>query len=119
MDVGLDDPLQREPLRFDLGDELVRVVIGDPSGGIVDIHHGIDDRTGVGVRIPHDIADRIGHRIKMARDIGDDIHIHGVFSHGHLLRLRFFARHLKPAPRRRVEHIHTMEFFVKEADCAA
>jgi hypothetical protein len=45
MDVGLDDPLQLQAVVLDVGDDLVGMIVGDAASGIVDVHHGIDERT--------------------------------------------------------------------------
>jgi len=44
--MGLDQPFEVKVLVADKGDDLVGVGIGDASGGIVDVHHGIDDGAG-------------------------------------------------------------------------
>jgi hypothetical protein len=41
---------------------LVGVIIGDPAGGIVDVHDGIDDGAGIAVRVLDHIADGVGDR---------------------------------------------------------
>ena len=89
VDMGFDQPFDRQALDADKGDDLLGVVIGDPPGGIVDVHHAVDDRAGVAGGVADDIADRVGGRIEKAGHFGLYGQIDG---HGELLSPRRSAR---------------------------
>ena len=85
MDMGLDQPLDREAVRLDEGDDLVGVVVGDAPGGVVDVHDGIDDGAGVRRRVLDDVGDRVGRRVEEGGDVRTDVHV-GFVCHRRFLR---------------------------------
>ena len=54
------------------------MVIGDAAGGVVDIHHAVDDGAGTGRRVLDHVADRVGRRVEERGDLGCDGHVHGI-----------------------------------------
>jgi hypothetical protein len=83
VDMGLDQPFQRQAPVADMGDQLVGMVIGDAAGGIVDVHHGIDDGAGVRSGVLHHIADGVRGGIEEALHLGlyGQVNLYG---HGNL-----------------------------------
>ena len=64
MHMRLDQPFHLEPVVTNEGDDPVGAVIGDTPGGIVDIHHRIDHRAGLGVRVLDHIGNGVGWRVE-------------------------------------------------------
>ncbi len=81
--MGLDQPLQLEAVFLDEGDDLVGMIIGDAAGGVVDVHHAVDDGAGIAVRILDHIADRVRCRVEEGRDVGFDRHVDRIICSTH------------------------------------
>ena len=81
VDMGFDDPLNRQSLRFNLSDQFIRVIVGDPACRVVDVHHAVDDGAGSARRVFHDIADRVRRLVKEGLNTGFDVHIYWIVSH--------------------------------------
>jgi hypothetical protein len=58
VDVGLEDPVDLEPLLANEGDELIRRLHRSAAGGGIVIQYGVDNRAVPGRGIPHDIVIR-------------------------------------------------------------
>jgi hypothetical protein len=60
---------------------LVGVTVGDPAGGIIDVHDGIDDGAGLGGRVLDHIADGVGVGVEESLDLWCDGHVHWIVRH--------------------------------------
>jgi hypothetical protein len=85
VDVAFYDPLQLQALAFDPFDDLIGIVMGDPSGGQINVHHAINDRAGLGIRVFHQIGDCVAVVVKETLDRGRAAHIDRVGLHFGLL----------------------------------
>ena len=75
MDVGLDQPFEPPAVAPDMVDDAVGAVVCDAARRVVDVHHRIDDRAGVGRGIAHDVADRVGRCVEERHDLGLDAQV--------------------------------------------
>src|SRR5688500_19146944 len=73
--MRFDKPLDLEALLLHEADDLIGRLISDAAGGVVDVHHAVDDGASVGIGILDDIADRIGRLVEECRDLGLDAEI--------------------------------------------
>ncbi len=55
MDMGLDQPFKCQAVFLDMGDDLIGIIIGDPTRCIIDIHDAIDHGAGGRIGVFHDI----------------------------------------------------------------
>jgi hypothetical protein len=70
MNMGLDLPLQVQLMRCDISDDLISMIICDPSRRVINIHNAIDHGTGVGIGILDHIANRVGGRVEEGFNLG-------------------------------------------------
>ena len=69
VEVGLENPLDLQPLLTDEGDELVRRFRRRAASGGVVIQYGVDNRTVSRREIPNDMAGRVGWLVKERRHL--------------------------------------------------
>ncbi len=60
MGVGLEQPLDLEPLRLDMGEDGIRGISGHRARGGVVVEHRVDDRAFAAARRAYHIGDRVG-----------------------------------------------------------
>ena len=68
VDMGIDDPLDRQALGLHKCDQTVGRHGGGPPGRGVIVQQRVDDGAGLGFRVGDHIADRVGRLIEEGRD---------------------------------------------------
>ncbi len=68
--MGLDQPLQRQAVLFDEGDDPVGTFEGEPPGGIVQIYDAAGHRAGHAGGVAQNVGNRVGVNVEKRGDLG-------------------------------------------------
>ena len=77
MNVGFNQPFQRQTMRCDEFNHCIGRGIGNATRRVIDIHHAVDHRTGGTGGITHHIAHGVGFGVKESGDLGPDRQVDG------------------------------------------
>jgi hypothetical protein len=67
--MGFQEPLNLQIVFLHVINDGVSMVERDPTGGVIDVHDGIDDGRAVGFRVFDDVADCICRLVKKGGDV--------------------------------------------------